>query len=70
MITVKVIRVPGAVIEVGLEDNASIADALSAANVTPASGEMLNLNGDNTTDTSTQLEDGDRVILAKGAKAN
>ncbi len=69
IITVKVIRVPGSVSEVGLEAGATISDALSAANVVVESHESMQLNG-NVVDGSTVLSDGDRVIVSKAAKGN
>jgi hypothetical protein len=69
MITVKVIRVPGVAVEVGLNDGASVSDALSAANMTLAAGEQLTVNGMEAS-TDTILADADRVILAKAAKGN
>jgi hypothetical protein len=69
MITVKIIRVPGLAVEVGLNDGATVGDALAAANVTINAGEQLSVNTVEAT-TSTVLADGDRVILAKAAKGN
>ena len=68
VIAVKVIRVPGAVVEVGLETGATVQDALDAANITLGSGETVTVDG-NTTDTSFALSDGARVILSKQAKS-
>ena len=67
VITVKVIRVPGAVTEVGLESGATVADALSAASVDVGSGETLKLNGADTTNDTT-VSDGSRILVAKAAK--
>jgi hypothetical protein len=66
-ILVKVMRVPGAVVEVGLNEGATVTDALDAAGISPNSGEAVKLNGMDTTYEST-LSDGARVIVAKGAK--
>lgn len=68
-ISVKVCRIPGSVNEVILNDDATVADALSAAGQTVGAGETVNLNGFNTT-TDAPVNDGDRVIIAKGAKGN
>lgn len=68
MIFVKVIRVPGAVVEVGLEDGATVADALAAAGITTASNEQVSVNGSNV-DTNYVLEDNVRVVVAKSAKS-
>lgn len=67
VITVKVIRVPGAVTEVGLEEGATVADALSAASLTMGEGEAVKLNGSDTTMDAT-VSDGSRLIVAKAAK--
>jgi sulfur carrier protein ThiS len=69
MIEAKVIRVPGAVKEVALNDGAAVADALQAAGVTVASGEVITVNG-SAANQSTTLYDGDKVYVAKGAKGN
>lgn len=69
MITVKVIRVPGVAVEVGLNDGATVTDALTAANTSLQSGEQLTINGA-PAELNSSLSDGDRVILAKAAKGN
>ena len=66
-IEVKVVRVPGAVKDVALNDGANVADALGAANVHLGAGETVSMNG-NTVEMSQPLSNGDRVIVAKGAK--
>ena len=66
-ITVKVIRVPGAVSEVGLNDGATVQDALDAASVTVGESEVMKLEGV-TTPANTVVTDGARIIVAKGAK--
>ena len=67
VITAKVIRVPGAVHEVGLEAGATVADALAAADVVVGSGETLKLNGADTTNDAVVTE-GARILVAKAAK--
>lgn len=67
VITVKVIRVPGAVTEVGLESGASVQDALNAADVSVGSGESVKLNGADT-ELSATVSDGSRILVAKAAK--
>ena len=67
VITVKVIRVPGTVTEVGLESGSTVGDALSAASIEVGSGEAVSLNG-STVATDATVNDGDRLIVAKGAK--
>jgi uncharacterized Zn ribbon protein len=69
MITIKVIRVPGAVVDVALEDGATVENALSAAGTSLQSGEKVTVNGSDAS-LGTVLSDGDKVILAKGAKGN
>lgn len=68
-IDIKVIRIPGAVVDVVLNDGATVADALSAASTSVQSGEVVKVNGA-VVSVDTELEDGDRVILAVGAKGN
>lgn len=67
-IIVKVVRVPGAVVEVALEGGATVADALAAANITQGDTEAVTINGA-TVDNSATLTDGARVVLAKQAKS-
>ena len=67
VITAKVIRVPGAVTEVGLESGATIADALTAASVDVGSGETVKLNGGDTS-MDAVVSDGARILVAKAAK--
>lgn len=66
---VKVVRVPGAVSDLELDDGATVGDALSAAQLTVGSGETIKVNGSSATE-STRLSNGDRIIVAKGAKGN
>lgn len=68
-ITVKVIRVPGGVQEVAIDDGSTVADALSAANITPNSNEAIKIGAESVTLDSPVL-DGDRVVIAQGAKGN
>ena len=68
-ILVKVIRIPGAVTEVTLSSGATVADALSAAGVEPSGSETIKV-GAETVETSHTLADGDRVVVAQGAKGN
>lgn len=67
VITVKVIRVPGAVTEVGLNAGASVQDALNAAGIGLANGETVKLNGADCA-MGDCLSDGARVLVAKAAK--
>lgn len=69
MLNVRFARVPGTVQELVLNDNATVGDALSQAGTSVQSGEALKVNGADAT-TSTMLNDGDRIMLVKGAKGN
>jgi UPF0288 family protein (methanogenesis marker protein 3) len=68
MLFAKVIRVPGAVVEVGLEEGATVQDALDAADVSVAENEAITVNGMAAT-TATLLPDGARLVVARGAKS-
>ena len=68
MITLKVIRVPGTVKEIALEDGATVADALAAAEYEPSATEAITLNGA-TVSTDAVVNDSDRLVLAKAAKS-
>lgn len=68
-IFVKVVRVPGAVTEVALSQGATVADAMSAAGISSTGSESIRVGAaDATVDTS--VSDGDRVVIAQGAKGN
>lgn len=69
MLTIKIVQVPGAVQEVVLENGATVSDALSAANITVGSNECVKVNNEDVAQ-STLLENGDRIVVAKGAKGN
>jgi sulfur carrier protein ThiS len=66
MIHIKVGKIPGSITEVVLEDDATVADALTAASLS-ADGYTIKLNGE-TASTSTTVEDEDEVILTKSIK--
>ena len=67
---VTVIRVPGAVREVYLDENTNtVADAIRLANFTVDNGEHVAVNGENT-NMSRTLCAGDRIAIVKGAKGN
>ena len=66
-IEVKVVRVPGAVTDVALNSGATVSDALRAANIDMGEGETVSMNGA-TVNGSRALSQGDRIIVAKGAK--
>ena len=68
IITIKVVRVPGAVVELGLNEGATVADALAAADITVSPTEELTVNGHTTTPDAV-LSDGARIVLAKSAKS-
>ena len=65
---VKIVRVPGSVSEIALNDGATVADALAAADITVSPTEELTVNG-HTTTTDAVLSDGARIVLAKSAKS-
>lgn len=65
---VKIVRVPGSVSEIALNDGATVADALNAAEITASPNEEITING-NPASTDRTLFDGDRLILAKQAKS-
>ena len=68
-IFVKVVRIPGAVTEVALSQGATVADAMSAAGISSTGSESIRVGAaDATVDTS--VSDGDRVVIAQGAKGN
>lgn len=67
MINVKVIRVPGTVQDVALNNGATVQDALNEASISIGEGEKMQLNGLDT-HSGASLNDGDRIIVAKGAK--
>tara|TARA_B110000116_G_scaffold271008_1_gene290553 strand:+ start:9560 stop:9772 length:213 start_codon:yes stop_codon:yes gene_type:complete len=69
MITVKVIQVPGKVVEIALEDGATVAQALIQADVEQGEGEALKVDNVDATPDQT-LSEGQRVIVAKAAKGN
>lgn len=69
MLNVRLARVPGSVQELALNDGATVSDALTAAGTSVQSGEVLKVNGADAS-LGTQLNDGDRVLLVKGAKGN
>jgi len=66
-IEAKVVRVPGAVKEVQLNAGATVSDALEAAGVMLTPGETVSMNG-STVDSGRPVSNGDRIIVAKGAK--
>jgi len=68
-ISVKVVRVMSSVVEVEIPAGSTVDTALQAANITPAENEQIQVGGQEAT-RSTVLSDGDKVILAKGAKGN
>ncbi len=67
-ITVKIVRVPGAVTELMLNDNATVNDALNAASVEPGPNETISMDG-NAVSRNASVYDGARVIVSVGAKA-
>ena len=66
-IEAKVVRVPGAVKDVALNEGATVGDALQAAGVEIGPGEVVSMNG-TAAGNDQRVSDGDRIIVAKGAK--
>lgn len=66
-ILVKVVRVPGAVVEVGLNDGATVADALAAAGIELSGSDRVSLRAE-ATSMDAALTDGDRITISKDAK--
>jgi len=66
---IKVIRVPGRTSTVEVSEGASVAEALNAAGINLQSGEACKVNGAQS-DLNATLSEGDKVIVAKGAKGN
>ena len=65
---IKVVSVPGPVVETALEDGATVSDALTAANVTLSANHSITINGAPAT-TDSEVSDGDRVICSLAAKS-
>lgn len=68
MLTVKIGRLPGRIQEIALEDGATVAMALAAAELDSA-GYEIRLNG-SPCGLETSIEDGDTVLLVKKIKGN
>lgn len=66
---VKVMEVPGRIISVALQEGATVQDALTAAEMTLASGRVLKVSGMNAT-LDTELQDGDNITMSANAKGN
>lgn len=67
-ITVRVGRLPGRIAEIALNGGRSVADALGAAELDP-NGYETRVNG-SPADATTELEDGDTVLLVKKIKGS
>ena len=68
-IEVKVMEIPGAIVNVALESGATVADALQAAKMTLASGRSLKVNGIDGTH-ETVLTDNSTIAMSVNAKGN
>ncbi len=66
---VKVIRVPGRTSTVEIPEGACVADALTQAGMSVGAGESCKLNAI-TASMEAVLTEGDKIIIAKGAKGN
>jgi len=67
-IMVKVARVPGSVVEVALEDGATVGQAIDTAGIDGGSYNSLTVNGAPAT-LDTVLTDGARVVMSNSAKS-
>ena len=67
-ITVRVGRLPGRIAEIALNGGRSVADALAAAELDPT-GYEVRVDG-SPADASTQLADGQTLLLVKKIKGN
>jgi len=69
MITVKVMQIPGTIREVALEDGATVADALAAADMAVGAGYALKVDG-NEADVSYTLTNAQNITISNSAKGN
>lgn len=69
VITVKIGRVPGALTEVALGDNATVRDALTASGLTVESFETIRVNGTSASNETT-LRNGDIIHILKNVEGN
>jgi uncharacterized Zn ribbon protein len=67
-ISVKIVRVPGAVTELMLDDGATVNDALAAAGISATHGEAMKVAGRDATGNEV-LSNGDSIVIAKAAKS-
>lgn len=67
MLNGKVIRVPGEVQDVSVNEGSTLGDALRAANLSPTSNEEIRLNTIVST-TDAPLSEGFRIMLVQSAK--
>ena len=66
-IFIKITKVPGGVTEVSLTSGSTVSNALEAAELS-SDGYTITVNG-SAAGTDTDLEDGDRIILAQAVKS-
>lgn len=67
-IIVKVFRSGTSGIEVALNGNRSVEDAIRAAKLSKKDTEIVQVNGTEVDNLSVELEDGDRVVLVKNVE--
>ncbi len=67
---VKIIRVPGRTTTLEVPEGTMIAEVLNRADIAIVPGEAVKLNGAAVSDMGTVVEEGDKIIVAKGAKGN
>lgn len=68
-INVQITKVPGAMKQVALEVGSTVADALSIAELEAPAGYEIRVDDEIAT-TSTQLEDGNVIVITKMIKGN
>jgi len=66
---VKVIRVPGTTKTIEIPEGGTVGEALNTADVALTSGEACKVNAQ-ACSMDTVLQEGDKIIVAKGAKGN
>ncbi len=67
---VKIIRVPGKTTTLEVPEGTMVAEVLNRADIMITVGEAIKLNGAALDDMGTVVEEGDKIIVAKGAKGN
>jgi sulfur carrier protein ThiS len=68
-LTIKIGKLPGRITEVALEEGATVAQAIEAAEITDIEGFETRVNGAPAANDA-ELSDGDNVLLVKKIKGN